>query len=87
MVDGIVPTYSAYVTDGIATFPLGLANPITINDNGIVLTNTTLFDYTTMTDLGMPAPPPGVSAIGLYPSDLNNNNEVARVTRRSVSTG
>ena len=77
MVDGVLPTYRAYVIDNGATVPLGLANPITINDKGIVLTNDTLFHYPSMTDLGMPAPPDGLRAIALYPSDLNDNNEVA----------
>jgi hypothetical protein len=54
-----------------------LSNPITINDNGIMLTNVTLFDYNAMTDLGMPPPPDGISAIGMCPSDLNNNGQVA----------
>jgi len=75
-IDGVLPTYRAYVIDGAAVVPLGLANPITINDNGIVLTNHTIFDYSTMTDLGLPAPPAGVSAIGMYPSDLNDNDQV-----------
>ena len=75
-IDGVLPTYRAYVIDGAAVVPLGLANPITINDNGIVLTNHTIFDYYTMTDLGLPAPPAGVSAIGMYPSDLNDNDQV-----------
>lgn len=75
-IDGVLPTYRAYVIDGAAVVPLGLANPITINDNGIVLTNHTIFDYSTMTDLGLPAPPTGVSAIAMYPSDLNDNDQV-----------
>mgnify|MGYP001819229298 FL=1 len=78
MIDGVLPTYRAYVIDGPDVVPLPqLSNPITINDNGIILTNVTLFDYHTMTDLGMPPPPEGISAIGMYPSDLNNNTEVA----------
>jgi hypothetical protein len=78
MIDGVLPTYRAYVIDGEDIVPLlQLSNPITINDNSIILTNVTLFDYNTMTDLGMPPPPEGISAIGMYPSDLNNNNEVA----------
>ncbi len=78
MIDGVLPTYRAYVIDGEDIVPLPqLSNPITINDDGIILTNLTLFDYEANADLGMPAPPDGISAIGMYPSDLNNNNEVA----------
>jgi len=78
LIDGVLPTYRAYVIDGADVVPLPqLSNPITINDNGIILTNFTLFDFNNMTDLGMPTPPDGISAIGMYPSDLNNYNEVA----------
>ena len=77
-IDGVLPTYRAYVIDGADVVPLPqLSNPITINDNGIILTNLTLFDYSNMTDLGMPPPPDGISPIGMYPSDLNNYNEMA----------
>ena len=77
-IDGVLPTYRAYVIDGDAVVPLlQLTNPITINDNGFILTNLTLFDYTTMTDLGMPQPPADIRPIAMYPSDLNNNNEVS----------
>ena len=77
-IDGILPTYRTYVIDGADIVPLpGLSNPITINDNGIILTNITLFDFNNMTDLGMPPAPPGISPIDMYPSDLNNHNEVA----------
>ena len=76
-IDGQLPSYRAYVVDGSNVVPLGLANPITINDDGIVLTNSTLFDYSTMTDLGLPAPPEEITVIGMYPSDLNNNNQMS----------
>ncbi|MDH4064628.1 MAG: hypothetical protein OEW19_09520, partial [Acidobacteriota bacterium] len=85
-IDGVLPTYRAYVVDGGNVVPLGLANPITINDNGIVLTNSTLFDYATMTDLGLPAPPTGITVVGMYPSDLNNDNQMA-VTLLSTIIG
>ena len=85
-IDGVLPTYRAYVVDGGNVVPLGLANPITINDNGIVLTNSTLFDYATMTDLGLPAPPTGITVVGMYPSDLNNNDQMA-VTLLSTIIG
>ena len=46
MIDGVLPTYRACVIDGEDVVPLPqLSNPITINDNGIILTNLTLFDY------------------------------------------
>lgn len=76
LIGGVLPTYQAYVIDGSDTVPLGLSGPITINDNGLVLTRNTLFDYTTMTDLGLPAPPDGVRPIAMYPSDLNDNDQV-----------
>lgn len=77
-IDGVLPTYKAYVIDSASVVPLlQLTNPITINDNGIILTNLTLFDYTNMTDLGMPPPPADIRPIVMYPSDLNNNNEVS----------
>lgn len=85
-IDGVLPTYRAYVVDGGNVVPLGLANPITINDNGMVLTNSTLFDYPTMTDLGLPAPPDGITVVGMYPSDLNNNDQMA-VTLLSTIIG
>ena len=77
-IDGVLPTYRPYVIDGPDVVPLlQLSNPVTINDNGIILTNLTLFDYTTMTDLGMPTQPNGIRAIAMYPTDLNNSNQVA----------
>ncbi|MCA9216139.1 MAG: hypothetical protein KDB27_23890, partial [Planctomycetales bacterium] len=80
-IDGVLPTYRAYVIDranGDNVVPLlNLSNPLTINDNGLILTNLTLFDYTAMTDLGLPAPPDGISVVATYPSGLNNNNQMA----------
>ncbi|MCB1758612.1 MAG: hypothetical protein KDI68_02370 [Gammaproteobacteria bacterium] len=77
-IDGVLPTYRAYVIDDTNVVPLlQLSNPITINDNGIILTNVTLFDYTNMTDLGLPPQPDGIRAAAMYPTDLNNNNDVA----------
>ena len=84
-IDGILPTYRAYVIDGADVVPLlQLSNPITINDNGIILTNVTLFDYASMTDLGLPPQPAGIRAITMSPTDLNNNDQVAVTLLTSV---
>ena len=41
-IDGVLPTYRAYLIDGASVVPLlQLSNPITINDNGIILTKET----------------------------------------------
>lgn len=72
---GDIPTYTAYLVDDNLAIPLNLFNPVDINDNGLVLTNNTLFDISTMTELGIPAPE-NFSA-SMFPSSLNNNNQVA----------
>lgn len=75
-IPGQSPTYTAYVIDGENVIPVGLANPMDINDNGIILTNNQLYDYGTGTPLGFEALPADMPRGYLYPASINNNNEV-----------
>ncbi len=72
----VLPTYTAYVIDGATVTHLGLSNPYDINDNGIILTNTQLYDYTNAAPLAFDPLPAGMPRGSLYPASINNNNEV-----------
>lgn len=84
LIGGVLPTYQSYVIDGEDVVPLGISGASTINDNGLILTGTTVFDYPTMTDLGPPPLPDGMSAIAVYPADLNDNNQVLVTILRTI---
>jgi len=72
----ILPTYTAYVIDGATATHLGLSNPFDINDNGIILTNTQLYDYNSATPVAFDPLPANMPQGNLYPASINNNNEV-----------
>jgi putative lipoic acid-binding regulatory protein len=71
-----LPTYTAYVIDGVAVTHVGLSSPLDINDNGIILTNNQLYDYNSATPIAFDSLPDGMPQGYLYPASINNNNEV-----------
>jgi|GEM_PF-2800688 len=71
-----LPTYTAYVIDNARVTHLRLFNARDINDNGIILTKTGMYDYNNAKPLAF-APLPNHMPNGLlYPASINNNNEV-----------
>jgi hypothetical protein len=73
---GSLPTYTAYVIDGETVTPVGLSNPMDINDNGIILTGNQLYDYYSATSLGFDSLPADMPQGYLYPASINNYDEV-----------
>jgi hypothetical protein len=73
---GTLPTYTAYVINGVNVTHVGLSNPMDINDNGIILTNNQLYDYTNATPIAFDPLPADMPQGYLYPAAINNNNEV-----------
>lgn len=72
----VLPTYTAYVIDNATVTHLGLSNPLDINDNGIVLTNTQLYDYINATPVPFDPLPADMPRGHLYPASINNHNKV-----------
>ncbi len=71
-----LPTYTAYVIDNVRVTHLRLFNARDINDNGIILTKTGLYDYNNAKPLAFAPLPDHIPNGLLYPASINNNNEV-----------
>ena len=72
----VLPTYTAYVIDNARITHLRLFNPQDINDNGIILTKTGMYDYRNDTPLAFAPLPRHIPNGLLYPASINNKNEV-----------